>query len=100
MPSAIHQDGGVKYATGALTKVGGRDDITTGTWSTMTSGAVRKLKELSHKIDRYRWDILLLCEIRWKNLDETTTEVGHKVFFSEKMIDIGMVLDFLFARTS
>ena len=35
-------------------------------------------------MDRYRWNILGLCEMRWKNFDETTTEKGHKVFFSGK----------------
>ena len=32
-------------------------------------------------MDRYRWKILGLCEMRWKNLGKTTTEEGHKVFF-------------------
>ena len=35
-------------------------------------------------MDRYRWDILGLCEMRWKNFGETTTEEGRKVFFSGK----------------
>ena len=34
-------------------------------------------------MDRYRWNILGLCEMRWKNFGETTGE-GHKVFFSGK----------------
>ena len=34
--------------------------------------------------NRYRWNILGLCEMRWKNFGETTTEEGHKVFFSGK----------------
>ena len=29
-------------------------------------------------------DILGLCEMRWENFGETTTEEGHKVFFSGK----------------
>ena len=33
---------------------------------------------------RYRWNILGLCEMRWKNFGETTTEEEHKVFFSGK----------------
>ena len=36
----------------------------------------------------------------WKNFGETTTEEGHKVFFSEKRINTCMALDFLFTRTS
>ena len=50
-------------------------------------------------MDRYRWNILGLCEMRWKNFGETTTEEGHKVFLVEKRINSSMVLDFLFTRT-
>ena len=35
-------------------------------------------------MDSYRWNFLGLCEMRWKNFGETTTEEGHKVFFSGK----------------
>ena len=35
-------------------------------------------------MDRYRWNILALCEMRWRNFREATTEEGHKVFFSGK----------------
>ena len=37
-------------------------------------------------MDRYRWNILGLCEMRWKNFGETTTEEGNKVFFSGKEV--------------
>ena len=83
-PSAIHQDRGVKYATGASSNIRGRDNITIGTWNTRTLRAAGKLQELTHEMDRYRWSILGLCEMRWKNFGETTTEEGHKVFFSGK----------------
>ena len=33
-------------------------------------------------MDRYRRNNLRLCEKKWKNFDETTTEKGHKVFSS------------------
>ena len=33
-------------------------------------------------MDRYSWNILGLCEMRWKNFGKTTTEEGHKVSFS------------------
>ena len=62
-PSAVHQDGGVKYATGAPFKIHGRDRITIGTWNTRTLKAAGKLQELTHKMDRYRWNILGLCEM-------------------------------------
>ena len=35
-------------------------------------------------MDRYRWNILGLCEMTWKNAGETKTDEGHKVFFSGK----------------
>ena len=57
-PSAVHQDGGVKYAAGASSKIRGRDNITTGTWKTRTIRAAEKLQELTHEMDRYRWNIL------------------------------------------
>ena len=36
------------------------------------------MQELTHEMDRYRWNILGLCEMRWKNSGETTTEEHHK----------------------
>ena len=33
-------------------------------------------------MNRYHWNILGLCEVRWKNFGETTTLEGHKLFFS------------------
>ena len=73
-PSAVHQDGGVKYAAGASSKIRGRDNITTGTWKTRTIRAAEKLQELTHEMNIYIWNILGLCEMRWKNFGETTTE--------------------------
>ena len=77
-PSAVHRDR-VKYAIGASSKIRGRD-ITIGTWNTRTLRAAGKLQEVTHEMDRYRWNILGLCEMRWTNFGETTTEEGHKVF--------------------
>ena len=79
----MYQDGGVKYATGASSKIGGRD-ITIGTWNTRTLRIAGKLQELTHEMDRYRWNILRLCEMRWKNFGETTTEGGLKEFLQWK----------------
>ena len=50
--------------------------------NTRTLRAARKLKELTHEMDRHRWNILELCEMRWKTFGETITEEGQKVFFS------------------
>ena len=43
-----------------------------------------KLQEVRRQMDRHRWNIVRLCEIIWKNFGETTTEEGHKIFFSGK----------------
>ena len=80
-----HQDGDVKHATNcASSKIHGRDNITIGTWNIKTLRAAEKLKELTHEIDWYRWNILGFCEMRWKNFGETTTVEGHKFFLSGK----------------
>ena len=73
----------MKHTTGASSKIHGRDNITIGTWNTKTMRAAGKLEELTHEMDRYRWNILGLCEMRWKNFGETTEE-AHKPFFSGK----------------
>ena len=49
-----------------------------------TKSCLKKLQELTQEMDMCRWNILGLCEMRWKNFGETTTEGGHKVFFSGK----------------
>ena len=46
--------------------------------------SARKLQQLTHEMDRYRWNILGLSEMRWKNFGKTTTEEGPKVFFCGK----------------
>ena len=84
LPSAVHQHGSVKHATRASSKIRERDNITTGTWNTRTLRAAGKLRELTHEMDRYRWNILGLCVMRWKNFGEIRTEEGHKIFFSVK----------------
>ena len=42
----------------------------------------RKLKQLSHAMGRYHWNIVGLCEMRRKNFGEMSTDDGHKVYFS------------------
>ena len=78
-PSTVHQERGVKHVTGASSKIHGRDNINIGTWKTRTLRAVGKLQELTYEMNRYRWNILRLCEMRWKNFGKTTTDEGRKV---------------------
>ena len=46
MPSSVHQDGGVKHATGIPSK-------SFGTWNTRTLRAAVKFQELTHETDRF-----------------------------------------------
>ena len=83
-----------------IIKDSGRDDITKGTWNTRTLRAAEKLQELIHEMDRYRWNILGLCEMRWNSFGKTTTEEEHKVFFSGKEDKQEHGIGFLVTRTS
>ncbi len=83
------KDGGGKYATGTRqdnipSKIRGRSNITIETWTVRTLHAVGKLEELEHEMERYHWNILGLSETRWKNQGETTTNEGHKFYYSGK----------------
>ena len=77
-PSSLHQDGGVKHATGASSTIRGRDNVTISTWTTRILRTERKLQELTDEMDRYRWNILGLCEMRWKKLVLAITFGHHK----------------------
>ena len=62
--------------------------------------ATGKLQELTHEMDRYKLNILGLCEMRSKNFGETTTEEGHKIFFSGKEDKHEHCVGFPVTRTS
>ena len=40
--------------------------ITIATWNVRTLRATGKVEQLLHEMDRYKWSILELCEMRWK----------------------------------
>ena len=67
-----------------IPKIRGRNDITISTWNVRTLRAAGKLKELTHEMERYRWNLLGLAEMRWTSFGETSTEERHKVYFSGK----------------
>ena len=46
--------------------------------------ATGKVKEQTYEMTRYKWHISSLCEVRWKDFGETTTEEGHKIYYSGK----------------
>ena len=41
-----------------------------------------KPEQLTHVMSRYHWNIVGLCEMRWKNFGEMSTDDGHKLYFS------------------
>ena len=98
---AGHQDGGEKYATDGPISLHARNNITIGTWNVRSLRAAGKVEELTHEMKRYRWNILGLCEVRWKNFGETSTPEGHKLFFSAVAVktDMSMELDSSFTKT-
>ena len=77
-----HQGGNDKCATGA--KLRGREDITIAKWNVRTLRAAGKVEELLHEMDRYKWSIFILCEMRWKMSREIPTDGGHRMYFSGK----------------
>ena len=82
-PIGSPQDGREKSATGVTETIKLQTQVTTiGTWNVRTLHACGKINELTHELERYRWDILGLAETRWTGLGETTTEEGHKMWFS------------------
>ncbi len=83
-PSAgRHQGRGDKYTTGTcITQIRGRDNITIGTWNVRTLRPEGKLEELQYELERYRWHVIGLSEVRWKFHGETCTDEGHKLYYS------------------
>ena len=85
LPTVLPQGGGDKFATGTRTTPLHslpKTNTIIGTWNVRTLYACGKVKELTHELDRYRWDILGLAEVRWTSCGETTTEEGHKIWYS------------------
>ena len=65
-----------------IKKIRGRENIAVGTWNVRTLRPAGKLEQLTHAMSRYHWNIVGLCEMRWKNFGEMSTDDGHKVYFS------------------
>ena len=87
------QGGNDKSATGA--KLRGREDITIATWNVRTIRAAGKVEELLLEMDPYKWSILGLCELRWKNSGEIPTDGSHRMYFSGKEDRHEQVVGFL-----
>ena len=73
-----------QYATGVtnIKKIRGRKNISTETWNVKTLRPAGNLEELTHALDKCHWNILGLCEVRWKNFGEMSTDDRNKVYFS------------------
>ena len=85
-PTVRHRDVGDKYATGEpkIKKISGRENISVGTWNLRTLRPAGKLEQLTHAMSRYHWNIVGLCEMRWNNFGEMSTDDGHKVYCSRE----------------
>ena len=84
MPTVRHRDVGDKYATGVpkVKKIRGRENIAVGTWNVRTQRQAGKLEQLTHAMSRYHWNRGGLCEMRWKNFGEMSTDDRHKDYSS------------------
>ena len=67
-PTFRQWDVGDKYATivAKIKKLRARKNISVETWNVRTLRPARKLEELTHGTDKYHWNILGFCEMRWK----------------------------------
>lgn len=83
-PTVGHQAGGGKLTTGKLCRFRTRDNIVVGTWNVRTLTADRKLEELFHEMDQYCWNTVGISKLSWKGFGETSTNMGHKLYFSDK----------------
>ena len=83
-PTVRHRGVGDKYATGVskIKKIRGRENISVGTWNVQTLRPAGKLKQLTHAMSRCHWNIVGLCEMRWKKFGKMSTDGGHKVYCS------------------
>ena len=58
-----------------------------------------KLEQLTHAMSRYHWNIVGLCEMRWKNLVRCQQMTGIRFISVKKRANMNMGLDFLCTRT-
>ena len=85
----LSQVGSGKLATGDLTNITKTNNIklasnimTIVTWNIRTLSRCGNLEKLSREIERYRWDVIGMSEIRWLGTGEETTDNGHTLLYS------------------
>ena len=64
-----------------IKKIRGRENIAVGTWHLRTLRPAGKLEQLTHAMSRYHWKTVGLCEMRWKNFGEMSTDDGTQGLF-------------------
>lgn len=75
---------GVTSLTTATTVKLPTERMTSGTWNVCTLYACSRVQELTHELERFKWDIIGLYEVRWTGFGEITTEDVHKIWFSRE----------------
>ena len=63
------------------------ENISIGTCNIRSLRSAGKLEELTHKMYRYHWNILGLCEMRWKISGEILLMKGTRFVSVEKKTD-------------
>lgn len=82
-PIVSPQGGVEKLATVGTDRIKvARREVVIGTWNVRTLNGWGKLDVLTNELSRYRWDVIGLSETRIKNFGETTSQEGHKLYFS------------------
>ena len=76
-----HQDNNEKLATEEYKIKTRRNETYIGTWNVRTLLEDGKLEELTHELDRYRWNVLGLSEVRKRGVNEIQTKEGHKLYY-------------------
>ena len=76
-----HQDNNEKLATEEYKIKTRRNETYIGTWNVRTLREDGKLEELTHELDRYRWNVLGLSEVRKRGVNEIQTIEGHKLYY-------------------
>ena len=81
-PTVRLQGGGDKGATWVKTAIRlPKGGTVIRTWNVRSLHACRKVLEVTHELQCYRWDILGLVRVRWTGLGETTMDEGHKIWY-------------------
>ena len=94
-PATVHsQGGGDKYAPEKIKLT--RTKLITGTWNVRSLSDHGKEEVLINEMNRLEWNILGICEMRWKGTGEVTSEDGHKILYSgdkdKKIRGVGFII--------